>query len=455
MNPECYQNKAFHAIEKKRIYGRSWVAIGKVDDLRHPGDTITATVGGQPVFVARDKEGNLNGFLNVCRHRGSKLILKDGRYPVVSCPYHRWGYALDGRLLATPLWNTVEGGVKVDMKTMEKEDDAAVAKRKDRAEKRKNKDTKKKTKLSKKERLALLQAQVKADAALIEEAERLALEQAPGSTGPGDGLGIQEGGAATAASSSECSQISAIRDAFDTAHLKKFDKANFHLFSVRAEEWGPLVFVTLDDDDRDARRTEQQISDVRNKTKGTPTHNNSGGTSADNDRHTDRRSKRPMIQHEQSFGAATPSLGNVLGGVVTELADYPLSELVSVRSGTARPRANWKLLQENFMEYYHLPSVHPNLCAVSGVDEHKRRQARGQYVGFVTEPLSKGGTPIDPGVLPDFPGLPKTAKDTAVFHALFTNVFYFLLPSHMFVVRLEPVSPTETIEHADLLVHPT
>jgi nitrite reductase/ring-hydroxylating ferredoxin subunit len=132
------------------------------------------------VFVARDKEGNLNGFLNVCRHRGSKLILKDGRYPVVSCPYHRWGYALDGRLLATPLWNTVEGGVKVDMKTMEKEDDAAVAKRKDRAEKRKNKDTKKKTKLSKKERLALLQAQVKADAALIEEAERLALEQAPG-----------------------------------------------------------------------------------------------------------------------------------------------------------------------------------------------------------------------------------------------------------------------------------
>ena len=78
MNPECYQNKAFHAIEKKRIYGRSWVAIGKVDDLRHPGDTITATVGGQPVFVARDKEGNLNGFLNVCRHRGSKLILKDG-----------------------------------------------------------------------------------------------------------------------------------------------------------------------------------------------------------------------------------------------------------------------------------------------------------------------------------------------------------------------------------------
>ena len=230
INPECYQNKAFHAIEKKRIFGRSWVAIGKVDDVRHPGDTITATVGGQPVFVARDKEGNLNGFLNVCRHRGSKLILKDGRYPVISCPYHRWGYALDGRLLATPLWNTVEGGVKVDMKTMEKEDEAAVAKRKDRAEKRKTKAANKR--LSKDERLAKLRAEVQADVALIEEAERLAQEQASGSTGPGDGLGIRESVAPAATSSSECSQISAIREAFDTAHLKKFDKANFHLFGV-------------------------------------------------------------------------------------------------------------------------------------------------------------------------------------------------------------------------------
>ena len=45
----------------------------------------------------------LHGFYNVCRHRGAKLIRKNGNYRVLSCPYHRWGYAGDGRLLATPL----------------------------------------------------------------------------------------------------------------------------------------------------------------------------------------------------------------------------------------------------------------------------------------------------------------------------------------------------------------
>jgi choline monooxygenase len=86
MNPECYQSKAFAAVEKKRVWGRSWVAVGNVDDLRSPGDTIIAEVGGQNIFVTRDKKGNLNGFYNVCRHRGSKLVLKNGRYPVISCP---------------------------------------------------------------------------------------------------------------------------------------------------------------------------------------------------------------------------------------------------------------------------------------------------------------------------------------------------------------------------------
>ena len=86
-----------------------------------------------------------------------------------------------------------------------------------------------------------------------------------------------------------------------------------------------------------------------------------------------------------------------------------------------------------FLFYYFLYS------AVSGVDEHKRRQGKGQYVGFVTEPLTAGGTPIDPGVLPNFPGLNASQTNTAVFHTLFPNVFYFLLPSHMFVVRLGKV----------------
>ena len=49
---------------------------------------------------------------------------------------------------------------------------------------------------------------------------------------------------------------------FEQEHLKKFDKNNFKLFSIRAEEWGPLVFVNLDDDDYDHRITKQTLHQV-------------------------------------------------------------------------------------------------------------------------------------------------------------------------------------------------
>ena len=74
-----------------------------------------------------------------------------------------------------------------------------------------------------------------------------------------------------------------------------------------------------------------------------------------------RSSCRKKLKRENSYEGNTPDLISCLGGVVPELESYPLHELISVRSGIETPRANWKLLQENFMEYYHLPSVHPNL----------------------------------------------------------------------------------------------
>jgi phenylpropionate dioxygenase-like ring-hydroxylating dioxygenase large terminal subunit len=107
------------------------------------------------------------------------------------------------------------------------------------------------------------------------------------------------------------------------------------------------------------------------------------------------------------------------------------------------------------MEYYHLPAVHPALCQVSQVDNHHRRQGPGQYVGFVTSPLTAAGSPIDPGVLPSYPGLVGDEHHTAVFHLLFPTTFYFLLPSHTFTATIVPVSPTQSIEYTDLLIHPS
>ena len=39
----------------------------------NPGDFITQDIVDESVVVVRDKQGSINAFSNVCRHRGNKL----------------------------------------------------------------------------------------------------------------------------------------------------------------------------------------------------------------------------------------------------------------------------------------------------------------------------------------------------------------------------------------------
>ncbi len=68
--------------------------------LREPGDYVTGTLAGYPVFVLRDDAGRVRAFHNVCRHRGAQLLTEEhGRCgKLVVCPYHSWSYTRDGRL---------------------------------------------------------------------------------------------------------------------------------------------------------------------------------------------------------------------------------------------------------------------------------------------------------------------------------------------------------------------
>ena len=56
---------------------------------------------GLPLLLARDADGTFRAFLNVCRHRGMRLVgasdAAQSRGSIV-CPYHGWTYRLDGGL---------------------------------------------------------------------------------------------------------------------------------------------------------------------------------------------------------------------------------------------------------------------------------------------------------------------------------------------------------------------
>ena len=89
-------------LEQERIFRRSWQYAGRADQVTKPGDYFTCRAGDVPIVVVRDEEGTLRAFVNVCRHRGSEVVLGDGSRKTLQCHYHAWTYGLDGTLRSAP-----------------------------------------------------------------------------------------------------------------------------------------------------------------------------------------------------------------------------------------------------------------------------------------------------------------------------------------------------------------
>lgn len=94
-----YRDANRYALERKAIFGRSWLFMAHESELKAEGDVVSATIAGYPLLVVRTADG-IKGFHNVCRHRAGPLVDADrgncGNSFV--CKYHGWVYTLDGRL---------------------------------------------------------------------------------------------------------------------------------------------------------------------------------------------------------------------------------------------------------------------------------------------------------------------------------------------------------------------
>ena len=99
---DWYADPAVLRVEQERIFARTWHYAARLDQVAEPGQLTTGWAGSLPVVVARGRDGELRGFVNVCRHRGHLLCDGDARRETIQCPYHAWTYGLDGALRSAP-----------------------------------------------------------------------------------------------------------------------------------------------------------------------------------------------------------------------------------------------------------------------------------------------------------------------------------------------------------------
>jgi Rieske 2Fe-2S family protein len=103
------------AEEQEKIFSKQWVLVGHQSQIAKAGDYFVQEVIGESLIVIRDKSGEIHGFFNVCRHRGTRLKEDAcGHASAIQCPYHAWTYGLDGRLLGAPHMDDVPGFDKAD-----------------------------------------------------------------------------------------------------------------------------------------------------------------------------------------------------------------------------------------------------------------------------------------------------------------------------------------------------
>lgn len=289
LDPDFYRKTELYEYESDKLFGESWVCVGYTCDVDRPGKILRASINNQPIVITRNKAGELKGFYNVCRHRGSLLVLHDNKLERFRCPYHSWTYDLDGNLTNCPLFVS---------------DD--------------------------------------------------------------------------------------------------FTRSDYNLLPIQIASYGCFIFACLS---------------------------------------RDSNNKQSLLDY--------------LGDLPKYYKNFPLEELVVVRRKKYIINANWKLVAENFLEYYHLPWVHPELCEVMPIDMHKRNQGAGMFLSFYASPLSRTGSALDSDALCPMPGLSKEQLQSGYFPFVFPNLALFLLPHHVFSLILSPNSINQTHESGDLLVHPS
>jgi phenylpropionate dioxygenase-like ring-hydroxylating dioxygenase large terminal subunit len=98
-----FSDRSVYDDEMEKIFGRAWLMIGHESLLPAADDFFHTYMGEDPVILTRDGGGRLHALLNMCRHRGNRVVrCDDGNANRFMCTYHGWTYRNDGALDHVP-----------------------------------------------------------------------------------------------------------------------------------------------------------------------------------------------------------------------------------------------------------------------------------------------------------------------------------------------------------------
>src|SRR6185295_6982161 len=71
-----YDEPAIFVRERARIFKNHWIMAGHVSQIPEPGDYRLFELAGESIILVRDAGGSVRAHYNVCRHRGSRVLLE-------------------------------------------------------------------------------------------------------------------------------------------------------------------------------------------------------------------------------------------------------------------------------------------------------------------------------------------------------------------------------------------
>ncbi len=96
-----YNSPTVFERDLAQVIWPQWLYVDHISRIPEPGDYFLFEVAGESIIIARGQDDRVRALFNVCTHRRSRICLQpEGNGTRLVCPYHAWGFDLDGTLVS-------------------------------------------------------------------------------------------------------------------------------------------------------------------------------------------------------------------------------------------------------------------------------------------------------------------------------------------------------------------